>query len=654
MQSDEIEKIVQENPEDPFLGTVVAGKYEIKALIGGGGAGLVYKAKHLMMKKIVAVKVLFPHMVLKPDIVKRFKQEAQSASRLSHPNIVTVYDYGVAERGQPYLVMDYLEGGSLDELVENGGPVDFERARAIFLQACDALAHAHDKGVIHRDLKPSNFMLTKGSDGSEMVKLVDFGLAKAFPQDGETITKLTKTGEVFGSPHYMSPEQCRGNTADQRSDIYAMGCLIYETLVGTPPFVSEDLVEILSAHLSDDPPMLPALKGTEDYIRHRMEAIICKCMAKDPSARYQNAHQLKQDLVVSNLKPGRFDRATTLWKISSLRLKNFVATPQKTAGLILAVGSVFAGIVGSVSYILYGQTVQIKDNPQDLAWQVAKPSAMSAEQVKTSINMATFFLQSTERNSGPNSVDTAEALEKEAHFLQQARKLPDAAQAFQRALKIRQKTDGETSNTTNTTLLNLANCYFEQNMFDSAKPLYEQGLKTIESLWGENSELIPVPLSNLCDIYSHQGRLQEAETGLLRALKILQSSGSDQTVDYALTASRLADADLQLGKWDDAEKYYKMALDFWDQFEGANHQNVIPCYDQLATIAKHKKELNTAEEYLRKEVSLLEKVAGPDNARTGRALRKLADVQWQKWSFIDALSTKARANKILSRKTGTT
>jgi len=639
-----------EETEDPFLGTTVADKYEIVSLLGGGGAGLVYKATQKLTKETVAVKVLFPHMVLKPEIVQRFKQEARSASRLSHPNIVTIFDYGTAEKGQPYLVMDYLEGCSLDEIIEGAGALKFERALEIFIQACDALGHAHEKGVIHRDLKAANFMLTNDNDGKELVKLIDFGLAKAFPQEDETIMKLTKTGQIFGSPHYMAPEQCRGGKADARSDVYAMGCLMYAALAGKPPFVSEDLVEILQAHLSDDPPLLPLIKG-ENYQRHRMEAIIWRCMSKDPNDRYQSVEDLKKDLLAAKEKPKSLDRANNLFKITSFRLKNFAATPKRVAAVTAAFVSVVGGASIAVWYILLGQNIPYRANPQDLAFQItAKPLSISTEDISRQNLISAALVKMAEDQQGPNSTGLAEALQKKALFSEHIHHYADAAPLYKKLLDIRTNTDGPTSYSTGQAALHLADCYFEQQHFDEAKPLYENGVNIMETLWGPDHETIPLPLSNLCEIYSQRGMYSQAEQGLLRVIKIMQAQGSNQTTDYAMALSRLADTYNRAGDWDNAEKFYKMALECWKQFEGADQQNVIPCLDDLATVAKHKANLADAEDYLKNEVVALEKTVGPDNARTGRALQRLSDLLWQRYNFFEALFTKARANKILAKK----
>ncbi|MFN8552445.1 MAG: protein kinase [Candidatus Obscuribacterales bacterium] len=275
--------------EDQMVGTVLADRYEILEVIGGGGMGLVYKARHKLMNRIVAIKMLHKHMISSKDTLKRFQLEAQAASCLSLPNILTVYDFGLTGEGQPYMVMDYLEGTSLADVLENEHHVEPDRAVNIFIQACAGLAHAHQKGVLHRDIKPSNIMLVNFGDQADFVKIVDFGIAKLLNQG---VGELTKTGEVYGSPSYMSPEQCRGKETDARSDIYSMGCVMYRTLSGRPVFSGEDIIELLFKQVSEP----PAPFDTELNIPPDLEAVIFKALAKDPADRYQNMNEFKEAL----------------------------------------------------------------------------------------------------------------------------------------------------------------------------------------------------------------------------------------------------------------------------------------------------------------------------------------------------------------------
>ncbi|MBX9770744.1 MAG: serine/threonine protein kinase, partial [Candidatus Obscuribacterales bacterium] len=233
---------------------VLADKYEILDVLGTGGMGVVYKARHLLMKRIVAIKMLHESLTANEVMRKRFEQEAQAISSLNHPNILTVYDFGITEDNKPYLVVEFLEGTSLEEVLNDEGAIDSSRVMHIFKQATSGLAQAHEKGIIHRDLKPGNIMLITVSEQPDFVKIVDFGIAKLVQESTEQNIGLTATGEVFGSPLYMSPEQCRGRKLDNRSDIYSLGCVMYHSLSGKRPFNAQDLPECLYKQVHEEPP----------------------------------------------------------------------------------------------------------------------------------------------------------------------------------------------------------------------------------------------------------------------------------------------------------------------------------------------------------------------------------------------------------------
>ncbi len=286
-----------------LIGSVLGDRYEILSLIGDGAMGQVYRARHKLLKRIVAVKMLHQNLIAGASALKRFQKEAELASALNHPNILTVHDFGVTDEGSPYLVMAFLEGKSLAEATAGGKSLELKRAIHIFKQVCQGLGHAHEHGVVHRDLKPSNIMLVKLDDDPDFVKIVDFGIAKLLAP-GESTDNLTRTGEVFGSPPYMSPEQCRAKEVDARSDIYAMGCLMYRTVSGVQPISGNDLIEYLYKHVNETPASF-SIVAPELNIPAQLEEVIFKAMAKAPEDRFQSMAELKAALEpIYNTIPG--------------------------------------------------------------------------------------------------------------------------------------------------------------------------------------------------------------------------------------------------------------------------------------------------------------------------------------------------------------
>ncbi|MBS1989637.1 MAG: serine/threonine protein kinase [Cyanobacteria bacterium SZAS LIN-3] len=276
---------------DPLVGTVLDGRFEIEEVLGSGGMSVVYKARQLRVNRHVAIKTLRLQLDTKDIYRERFQREISSLCSLSHPNIVTVYDCIIGEDDQPYIVMDYLRGRSLEALIAHEGPMSVERFARISIQICSALEHAHKRGIIHRDLKPGNIVLM--DDEMDFVKVVDFGLAKI----GDQNKRLTHSGELWGSPPYMSPEQCMGEPQDQRSDLYSIGAVMYEMLCGVDPFPNASTVfEFIKNHTSVTPPPLNSV-NLKVNVPPKVEAVVFKALEKDPNRRYQSAKEL-QDAIV--------------------------------------------------------------------------------------------------------------------------------------------------------------------------------------------------------------------------------------------------------------------------------------------------------------------------------------------------------------------
>jgi serine/threonine protein kinase len=268
--------------------------YEHLKLLGRGASSAVFLSEKLSMAKLVAVKVLYQSHLTDQRAVKRFELEARALSNLSHPNIVSVFDIGFANDHTPFIAMEFADGVDLKELILQDGILKPDRAIKIFSQLCDALAYAHEHNIVHRDLKPSNVVIVRDWNGDELVKLVDFGIAKPTTDGGE-IQRLTQTGELLGSPAYMSPEQIRSADADPRSDIYSLGCVMYEALTGRPPFRGESIIKTLTMHLED--PVAPVGQVNPQIAESKqLCSVIESCLAKNADERPQSARELKTSI----------------------------------------------------------------------------------------------------------------------------------------------------------------------------------------------------------------------------------------------------------------------------------------------------------------------------------------------------------------------
>ena len=281
-------------PLADLIGQVVADRYHIIKKLGEGGMGAVYLGEHVKMGRKSAIKVMTQAMSNDPDAVSRFNREASNASRLSHPNICQVYDFGETSEGLIYLAMEFIEGQSLSALAEAEGALPPQRAASIVKQAADALQVAHDQSIVHRDIKPDNIMIVQAKDGSDIVKVVDFGIAKAIAGD-ETGQKVTKTGLVVGTPEYMSPEQLSGDKIDGRSDLYSLALVCYKLLTGVLPFQADTSQETMIKRLTDAPEPL-ATARPDIVFPPRLQAVMDRALARSLTERYGSAAEFGRDL----------------------------------------------------------------------------------------------------------------------------------------------------------------------------------------------------------------------------------------------------------------------------------------------------------------------------------------------------------------------
>ena len=270
-------------------GQVIGGRYKIEETIKDSRHTSVYKARHLLLDKPVAIKVMFLKLKDNENMFLRFKREAKLAAELSHVNICTMQDYWISEEGFPFIVTEFISGKRVTDLVKAaGGKLDEELAAAIVLQLCAALIHAHRTGIIHRDISPQNIMIDGGT-----VKLIDFGMAKSLY---DTDSNLSMENTVYGTPTFMSPEQCMRKELDHRSDIYSLGCVFYMMLTGLPPFREQGLIDLVRAHISREPPVETEVKDP------RLIPILKKMLAKNPDDRYFSASKLQSELEAQGFK----------------------------------------------------------------------------------------------------------------------------------------------------------------------------------------------------------------------------------------------------------------------------------------------------------------------------------------------------------------
>ncbi len=585
---------------DPLVGTTFAEKYEILSILGEGGMSVVYKARHKYMERVVAVKLLHEHLVGDPLAVQRFERESKAASSLSHQNIVTVHDFGMTKKGQAYFVMDCLEGESLGEVLERDVRLTLADSISIFKQTCDGLEHAHKKGIVHRDLKPSNLVLIKQDDGSTLVKIVDFGIAKVIPKDGQAKQQLTQTGEIFGSPLYMSPEQCNGSELDHRSDIYSLGCLMYETLAGVPPFIGDNFINTVVKHINEPPPQF-SKTAPEAAIPAQVEATINKCLAKDPADRYQNVAVLRQSLMdaaleagVKGYRPGavpdptkRAFLAKTFDRVKLTGDQRPLPTKRRIPFLLIVSGIALPIVLFSIAFLAFwpGPDGDRGPNYVRLTWQIQMYLAQQAVQ-KNDFEAARKYLEGAKKNSllmedhHKRLLDTltlmADTYGKCGMFAEQEKtndeivtvNTEQVMEEVDRAKKLLNNLRAHSDSSVSATLNQLeaeANADFillcvrkliARSLFTDAEKLLLQAISTFDHLNLTNHQKIAEFKTMLAVCLELQQRLPEVRPLLVESLKI-RKEGADMTNVRSLRP--LIKAYLKLGQFDRDQSNFKDA-----------------------------------------------------------------------------------------------
>jgi serine/threonine protein kinase len=370
-------------------GHVVEQRFRIIGELGRGGTGTVYQVEQLLLKQQFAMKILDPLQV-NDEAWRRFQKEAQAAGRLDHAGFVKVYEFGLIGNSVPFFTMDLVVGDTLSARLRQQGPMSVTEALPIFIQLCFALDYAHTKGVVHRDIKPSNIATTKSdTTNGDLVKILDFGIAKLMGLD---TTSLTQVGAVFGTPFYMSPEQCMGQAVDQRSDIYSLGCTFFEVLTGAPPFTTEHALALMMQHQSETPPSLKEASMGAQF-PEALELIIRKMLAKNPDDRYQRLLDAANDLV--DLQQGKSSFSSS----KKLLAATTAGSDRKTnASLLITVLVALTVLVLASGYFMISSSQKPK---------VSVPEKNATSSEPTQSKQLTQPEKPTQPATGEKSLDTS-------------------------------------------------------------------------------------------------------------------------------------------------------------------------------------------------------------------------------------------------------
>jgi len=547
--------------------------YEILEKIGQGGMGAVYKVKDRVTNKIFAIKVLNDGLCQDKRNLERFENEIKASMTLSHPNLVTVYKQGITSGGAPYLLMDYLEGENLSDFLKREGCIPRARAIDLFYQICEAFNHAHAKSIVHRDIKPGNIIIGKTEGGNDYVKVVDFGIAKILPVAGETIKQLTQTGELIGSPFYMSPEQCRGEELDARSDIYSLGCVMYEVLSGKAPFEGANPVKIILQHLNDLPKPFDSFLS----VGADLEEVIMTCLRKSPSDRYQSVYEIMTDL--DRLRGG---------KKPMRRIKSEKQAKSKRTKRILLYSS--AAFVVGLSWLALNFVFHFT-NP----WLNAVEEAQETEVIGTSHFpeaeriLKSAFADATAHNA--SNGDKAKLLYELGRLYYEWPRRVQAQGTFEEALKF----SDDTASAWETATINDYLCMLnnESDRPIEAKYYGEKALEIRKKL--RAPRLIGNTLIHLTQSYNMLGEYKKAETLANEALALelqLYPAKDDPIVGtayYRLATTILNQPTPDAAKLDVAASAAKAAISIWLNLSGPTDDTVADARWLCDRLKEHKR-----------------------------------------------------------------
>ncbi|MFN8554047.1 MAG: serine/threonine-protein kinase [Candidatus Obscuribacterales bacterium] len=563
------------NSEDRYLGTVIGDRYKVLSLLGKGGMGSVYRAQHTALGKIQAIKVLKQSALENNTALNRFDIEAKAASSLNHPNLVSVHDYGLTAEGAPYLVMDFVEGVSLLDVLLRDGALNSVLVIELFEQICDGLAYAHSQGVVHRDIKPSNIILTRTASGAPQIKIVDFGIAKIVGH-GEAEHELTQTGEVFGSPMYMSPEQCEGQReVDARSDIYSVACVMYEALTGQPPFTGTNAIQTMYKQINEAPsPMDGANRRLK--IPPSLENVVMRALEKKPSERYQTMEELRNDLqlIKSGGVPNRtrsqlwFNRKPVRKRILVYTLAIFIGTWLGiTAASLYALAPVI--FMPEWQRTLHKANNNLRRGRYDFAEQgyvramslVDKSNETASTRAFVRSNFADFNLLMADNEEDNNQ--TVRAL----HLYEEAQEL------------ISTDLKGKPSIEESSYVGRQGDCYFRMGKYPKAIQLFRQAIAIGEIAPGtfDKAELY----YRLGRAYSAENKPKDAEISYRHALDEARKTKDFETLECAKYYHFLANSLVAQQRFTEADLVFKLSEQLRKRISGDN----TPVY--LATLADH-------------------------------------------------------------------
>jgi serine/threonine protein kinase len=613
-----------------LLGTKVGGRWEIVELLGEGNMSTVFRAEEASNKKVVALKLIHKHLVKNISNLPRFEQRARALIALNHEHISNFYDINITEGKDIFLFCDYFPSENLEEILSKVGHIGIDRAAKIFKQASDGLDYAHKQKILHRDLKPSNICVVNDQYSVDDVRLVDFGITRLLVEessDSKGGQFQTHSREVFGSALYMSPEQCAGKKVDARSDIYALGCIMYECINGKPPFVGKNVMETAYKHMNEAPPKLVSSAPTSRTFE-RYQQILNKALQKSPDRRYQNMSELKHDLdIIADANDAKWQSAAFALKGGGKIAFRSITETNIPWGWIAGLAGIVAllGVIGYWAFSLLSDDLGASEYPRydvNKIWVMTdKKAKSSVEDFSTKRENARIELEAIEQEKTKNSKEYELALKKLCDLFHEANRWADLTVELKQLIEIQKNVHGPIR--LSQVYSDLALAYFMQNENEAAEKFANLALQNdVDNKNNSGTrEAKRQALNILGDIYTQKEDNKRALDSYLELYTINDSLRAYDQAGFGKASAELADAYRRLGDYDNCNMYYRRAEYQWSNFVTKRDEFRAKCDFAMALAAEGKKEYAKAQSLLKGALPSAITFTGPKSGLVG-AIRK--------------------------------
>lgn len=635
-----------------FVGSIIQNRYEVEEPIGRGGMSSVYRARDMTTGQQVAFKVMHAHLLDNPANVRRFRREAQAANKVRHPHAVQIFDVGVTPNGSPYIIMDFLDGPSLSDVIAQNGKLPVERCLKIFIQACEGMAHVHELGVLHRDLKPSNIVLVKEGDDVDYVKVVDFGIARVLAEEARSTLSKTPTGHALGSPPYMSPEQCRGLSVDKRADIYSMGCLMYEALTGRVPLEGETIVETMYKQVHELP---KSVDGVDADVRlvERLEKILFKALSKDPNNRQQSMDELKAELEALQTKEAKGLKSVALASREMhevrRRIFNVLGSSKKLVISLICVVILVVGAGIAMYFPLYGLGADPSAVERDIAIEQPK-SLYAAKPAEFKIKEEYFRTRRklAHQTSGESSPQGLEVERMIAEFYKLAGRYNEAQQRYQMCLQIAGNINLAGSLDAAELWIECGKCCILNGKPGIAQICASNALHVLEQLSKLGGQDHLRALAITVDAYRGQKLYAKADDAALQFIKVWKESGQSSILssEMGYPCYTVAEHLRQRNYLDMADPLFKQAAACFREQGDKGRYNYAICLNQLGLIEMARGKPAQARKYFDKAIVFFKKAKGKEDISVAKVLFNLKDAEMKMGDIFDAVANRATAKRI--------